>query len=518
MKQLNKILILVFSSIVLYGCTSDFEETNTNPNKLTVGSVQAYNMFEPILYDSGNDWLYNTWFWNDELIQFTAFTGGTTRQEHRYFISNNDWQGMWNLYADYGSNTMHMYRLAVEHGDYSLQAVALTMKVLFMSNLTDMFGDIPYSQAFNVSVDGTTKPVFDTQKEVYQEMFAELEKADSIYATNPTFVKPALDGMYGGNMAKWQKFNNSLYLRLLCRVSGRSSMNVGAKMTEILNNPVKYPIFTSNDDNATVNYSGLAPYRNEFADDTEGDFTSGGRKLTQQLIKMTVVTDAGGNQTYVDPRLPIYGKINPGRTVWKGTVAGCTEEQQGTVDAGTSWLNTPVFCRAAAPSTYMDYAEVQFILAEAALKGYISGGEDAAKAYYENAVTASLKKWSALGLYSATSVTISDSDVATFLSSDLASWDNATNKAELIADQKYLALFWIGMEAYHEYRRTGYPVLTIGDGTYNDHVLPTRFAYPNTTIATNQANAQAAIQDMGGTNDMKTPVWWSQQAIDKGNN
>ena len=82
------------------------------------------------------------------------------------------------------------------------------------------------------------------------------------------------------------------------------------------------------------------------------------------------------------------------------------------------------------------------------------------------------------------------------------------------ANQKFLALFWVGMEAYHEYRRTGYPVLTIGEGTlYNDYILPTRLGYPNTTISTNSANANAALEEMGGENDMKTPVWWSKQAI-----
>ena len=73
------------------------------------------------------------------------------------------------------------------------------------------------------------------------------------------------------------------------------------------------------------------------------------------------------------------------------------------------------------------------------------------------------------------------------------------------------------MEAYHEYRRTGYPVLTIGEGTtYNDNVFPTRLGYPNITILTNGANAEAALQEMGGENDMKTPVWWSKEAITGG--
>ncbi|UII24033.1 SusD/RagB family nutrient-binding outer membrane lipoprotein [Fulvivirga ligni] len=519
MQILKRILTIGLMAFIV-SCTSDFEDTNTNPNTTTVGEIQATGMFEPLLYNGANGWLNYTWFWNDELIQFTAFTGGTTRQEHRYFISDGNWQSVWNFYARYANNAVHMYDLSVEQEDESLQAVALTLKVLYMSNLTDMFGDIPYSEAFTANKPGgTTKPKFDSQKEVYEQMFAELEAANELYASNPQFRKPELDGMYGGSMESWRKFNNSLYLRLLCRVSGRSEMGVGSKMTEMLSNPDRYPIFTSNDDNATVIFSGSDPYRNQFALSNEGDFTSSGRKLTEQLIKMTVVTETDGSQVYEDPRLAIIGKKNPSLDtnpdgIWIGTVSGGTEENQGTDNRGSSWLNAAVFCRADAPGWFMDYAEVQFILAEAALKGYISGGETAAREYYEQAVTASIEKWSEFGTYSEVPVAVTSEDISTFLSSDLASWDTAGDKAELIGNQKYLALFWVGMEAYHEYRRTGFPELTIGQGTvYNDYTLPTRFAYPTTTMATNSDNAQAALQNMGGENNMKTPVWWSKQAI-----
>jgi hypothetical protein len=522
MKSFNKILTSGLLFLALFACTSDFEEINTNPNRTTVGGIQASGMFEPLLYNGANAWLNYTWFWNNELIQFTAFTGGTTREEHRYSISSANWQSVWNLYARYTNNTLHMHDLAIEQKDRSLEAIALTLKVMYMSNLTDMFGDIPYSEAFTAGKpDGTTSPKFESQKEVYELMFEDLEKANDIYATNPVFIKPALDGMYSGSMEQWQKFNNSLYLRLLCRVSGRSEMQAGAKMQEILNNPSTYPIFTSNQDNATVKFSGSDPYRNQFADTNEGNFTSSGRKLTEQLIKMTVITE-NETQTYEDPRLAIFGKKNPSNetnpdSIWIGTVAGCTQEEQTEVDRGTSWLNASVFCRVDAPGWFMDYAEVQFILAEAALKGDIGGGETAAKEYYTNAVTASLNKWAEYGQYSENPVTITNDDITALLASDLASWDNASNKEELIANQKYLALFWVGMEAYHEFRRTGYPVLTIGAGTvYNDFILPTRFAYPTTTMATNAKNAKEALQRMGGDNNMKTPVWWSKQAIEEG--
>lgn len=523
MNKLKYIVLIGFLAGTVFSCTSDFEEINTNPNRTTVGEIQTSGMFEPLLYNGANAWMNYTWYWNNELIQFTAFTGGTTRQEHRYFISDGNWQSVWNLYTRYANNALHMYDMSLEQEDRSLEAIALTLKVLYMSNLTDIFGDVPYSEAFTArKPNGTTKPKFDSQKEVYEQMFADLLEANAIYATKPIFTKPALDGMYKGNMEQWQKFNNSLYLRLINRISGRTEMNAGAKMTEILNNPGKYPIFSSNTDNATVVFSGNDPYRSQFADTNEGDFTSSGRKLTQQLITMTVLSDDNGNQTYEDPRLTIYGKKNPNinvnpNNIWKGTIGGVSEQDQSDADRGSSWLNAAVFVRADAPGTFMDYAEVQFILAEAALKGKIPGGEAAAKTYYEAAVTASVEKWAEMGQYSELPVTIENTDITTLLTSELASWDLNSNKEELIGNQKYLALFWIGMEAYHEYRRTGYPELTIGNGAvFNDYILPTRFAYPTTTMATNNQNAQEAIQRMGGDNSMKTPVWWSKQAIEEG--
>lgn len=524
MKKLK--FIILFGSLlgIFISCTENFEEINTNPNRTTVGMIQASGMFEPILYNSANQWLNRTHYYNDELIQFTAFTGGVTRREHLYFLEESrDWGGFWDHYATYGKNIDHMHELAMEQGDKSLEAIALTFKVLFFSNMTDMFGSVPYEEAFSGrKVGGTLTPKFNTQKEVYEFMFADLETANDLYATNPVFLNPTMDGMYEGKMESWRKFNNSLYLRLLCRVSGRPEMNVGTKMTEILNNSSKYPIFTSNEDNATVKFSGNDPYLSNFGTTSESEFTSSGRKLTRQLIGMTVQTDQSGNQVYVDPRLPIIGKknniasVNP-TNIWIGTKSGCTDQERSIVDKGSSWLNYKVFCRKDASSTYMDYAEVKFIFAEAALKGIISGGAATAKSYYEAGVRASMEKWSAQGAYSETPTSITTSEVDTYLASPLGSWDLASNKEEFLGNQKYLALFWVGMEAYHEYRRTGYPVLTIGEGTiYNDNILPTRFGYPPTTMSTNSENVNAALSNMGGDNNMKTPVWWSKQAIAEG--
>lgn len=520
-KYIRKIGFSIISAATLISCTGDFEEINTDPNNMEIGIINAYGMFDPLLYNGANAWQEYTWYWNNELVQFTAFTGGVTREEHRYKIADGNWSSVWSKYANFANNATHMYDLADEAGDDAAKAVATTLRVLNLYNLTDMFGDIPYSEAFQARKGGTTKPKFDSQKDVYEQMFAELEMANTLYASNPDFKKKEMDGMYGGDMAKWRKFNNSLYLRLLCRVCGRSEMNVGAKLTEIISNPDKYPVFTSNSDNATVHFTGIAPYQNYFATTLASDFTTSGRKLTRQLLSMTIVTE-GNEQVYIDPRLPIYGMMNTSivnnpEQIWKGTVSGCTREEQSEVDRGAAYLNHAVFCRPEATHTFMDYAEIQFIFAEAALRGLIGGGEAKAKEYYEAAITASLERWGEMGQYSEQPVSITSDDVTTFLTSELAAWDKAANKQQLIAEQKFLALFWIGMEAYHEIRRTGYPVLTIGAGTiYNDYVFPTRFAYCSNTVATNAVNVAVALERMGGDNNMKLPVWWSKQAIESG--
>lgn len=527
MKRLINLTLCIIAVLPFVSCTGNFDETNSNPNKITVasGKMSASAMFEPILYGGANYLTYISWFWNDELIQHTANTAYTVRQEHRYYIGDSHWLSLWNHMASYGSNIHEMYRLATLQSNPALQAVSKTLYVLWMGNLTDMFGDIPYSQAYQAT-EGIKTPVFDSQKQVYQEMFADLEEANNIYATAPYVSSSlaSLDGMYSFNMVKWRKFNNSLYLRLLCRLSGRantladSTHTVAQKMQEIANDPVSYPIFTSNEDNATVHYSAIDPYYAQFdpKNITEADFTA--YRLTENTIRLMVVKGSDATvDAYVDPRLPIIGNKRPKYDYWKGTVAGCVSEDQNTFDKGTSYLNYTTLARNNSDEFLMDYSEVLFILAEASLKGLISGGEEMARAYYEDAVKASMKKWSDFGASVSPSYAISEDQILEFLQSDLGSWDENPNHEKLIMEQKYISTFWVGMESWNDYRRTGYPVLSIGPGCiFNDMVLPTRMGYPNTTIATNAINVAKALKNMGGENNMKTPVWWSKQAIEEG--
>lgn len=535
--KIAKYTLVLAAGLALASCTENFGPTNDNPNKITVnsGKLAATAMFEPILYGGANYLTLLSYQLNDELVQHTAFTGATTNTIHRYNISDNNWSSYWNSLCRYASDCHEMNRLAKVQNDPACQAVSTTMYVLFMQNVTDLYGDIPYKEAFQSS-EGNMKPVFDSQEEVYTEMCRDLENANKLYATNP-FVGSnygALDAMYKFDMNSWRKFNNSLYLRVLGRLMGRTStivdstanLNVAQKMQQIIDNPQTYPIFTSNDDNATVHYSAVAPYYSQFdpASYTENNFTRSSYHLTEQMIKMMVVK---GNDIkadlYIDPRLPIIGQLRNNTAYWKGTVSGGISENQNSDDANSAYLNSEVLRRNNADEFLINYDELQFILAEAAERGVISGGEEAARTYYEQGVTANVKKWTEYAMAAVQNDTtnadywVNDEEIQEFLNSQLASWDLNTDHLALILNQKYLATFWVGLESYNDYRRTGYPTLTIGRGTdFNDFILPTRMGYPNNTVATNSVNAEAALKRMGGENDMKLPVWWSKQAIEQG--
>ncbi len=512
-KHLGLAALATLTVAGMSSCTHDFEPTNTNPNTMVVGDIDPYSLFEPLFYKTAKSmWENYTYKWNDELAQYTAFSGGTTREEHRYKIGDADWSSVWNAYSGYANDAQHMLEQAIKFKDPAARAVATTYKVLLMSNLTDMYGDIPYREAFKARSEGITKPKLDSQEEVYKLMLADLDSANSLYAKNPEFKKPSMDCMYGGDMAKWRKFNNSLMLRLLCRVSGRAEMNAGELVQKIIDNPSKYPIFTSNDDNATIKYSGVAPYRSTFSTTKESDFTTNSYHISEQMVKLTVEYNEVGLQSYYDPRLDIWAVS--GSEGWKGAIAGCLPEDRNKSNSGAARLNFPVLARPDCQVFYMDYAEVNFILAEMALKNEIAGGETAARSFYESGVRASLEKWAPLGQYSDRPCTITAEDIDKYMSSKLANWDLNDDHAKLIGEQKWLALFWTGMEAYHEVRRTGYPELKIGNGTeYNDYEFPQRFGYPNTTVANNRANVDEALKRMGGENNMRTPIWWSKQAI-----
>ena len=285
------------------------------------------------------------------------------------------------------------------------------------------------------------------------------------------------------------------------RLSNRNAaMGVAAKIAEIFNNPDRYPVFASNGDNAKMSYESVEPFVNYWGTKLNTQFTtSTGRRPAEQIVDM--MNHSG------DPRIGIWFQQPSGAEGWKGGQSGI--ESQEADFTGIANLNKANLGDYASPYALMKYDEVLFIQAEAIQRGWIAG--DAA-ACYQNAIRASINYWKEVDT---TGLNITDKVIENFLAN--VPYDGTL---ESIINQKYVALFWVGYEAWADYRRTGYPVLTIGSGTFNDHILPTRLVYPTNTMETNKENYNAAVERLrtyyGGADDMKTPVWWSKAAVDKG--
>lgn len=505
----------VAAALGMTACTGDFEDINTNPNKMDFGKIYASSCFEPILYGIGYQSQKLCQYYNNELIQMTAYTAGQTQHIKEYIVTNGNWQTIWDNYARYGGDCQHMITLAKQWNDPYYEALGLILKVYNLSNLADLFGDIPYTEAYQFTANRT--PKFESQADLQDCFLNDLDSACLYLSKKPVPSKSGLDKMYGDNVMKWIKFANSLRLRILCRYSGMNDGN-WAKIQEVIDNPSKYPVMTSNSDNAMVPFQAQDPYMSFWGQEKQTATNFQGYRFTDRVITMTVEYNSKGKSIFVDPRMAMFGKM--GKSDWVGVVSGClpsdtdAEENKKPSYPDNSFIN-----RADFPGFIMDYSEILFIEAEGVERGKLTISGQTAKTLYEAALDANIEKWDAIGQASPAAKTIRKSDVKTLKQSKLASYDKAAAKdgtsiyadpLELILSQKYLSLFYCGFEQYHEWRRTEYPLLTIGVGTgANDNELPTRLGYPNYTVTSNKQHVEEALSRMGGDNNMHTALDWS---------
>ncbi len=489
MKRLILIPILALVAS-LSSCTYKFDEYNTDSNRVEYGEIMPMNLMEHMLFTSADGYLYRTYRINGELIQYTVMTG-TTDEFHRYVFPNNDYQNAWNHLARWAAHADHMYDLAVEQEDVNCQAIALTLRAMYMCDLISLFGDAPFTEAFQ-GAEGVTQPVFDTQEEIFPQLIADLQWANLAYDTSLELDNSSKDLLYEGDLTKWRKFTNSLLARIVMRLNNVMPDQAKEIMGAMAADASTYPIFTSNDDQAIFKFSGDEPNVNRFGSDSESSFTTLNRKAAENIVN--IMTQGSG-----DPRLGYYFTSSG---EYSGVVSGESYADTSSSSSGAAYLNKDVLGDYDSPYCFMPYSEVMFLFAEAAKLGYISAGDESVvKAYYDAGVTGSIQYWSGRA-----SIAIPDSEIEAFLTQTYFAYNDTY---ERIMEQKYISQFWVGYEAYHDYRRTGYPTLTIGSKVSNSGVMPTRFCYPEITKSSNPTNYSNAVARMGG-DDMLTKLWWAK--------
>lgn len=484
----HAILIALVSVFTLASCTKDFEEVNTNPNSLP--ETRPELLLESAIYAVRNANQTREHRLVHEMMQVHV-TVTNSDEIHRYIIRPSESDYMWNNWYLQLTNFKDAYegakKLSLLSGqayNFSYMGMSRIMEVWVSSLLTDTYGNVPFTEANRGRTDNIFQPKFDEQKAIYDSLFVRLEEANTLLGLNNALPANLVqrDPLFAGDIAKWRKFGNSLYLRLLMRASDKPESNAVQKIKEMVQtNAATYPIIANNAESAVLRYTTVTPFVSAFSTYRDYDF-NGENGLSEFFINTL--------NGWTDPRLTKWASTAGG--IYAGIPSGYAPGNQQ--DRQSFYL--PALKNEPLTGNILNYAELQFILAEAAMKGFITT-TTTTKTYYENGVTNAITFW---GLTLPTG----------HLAKPGVAWVDAESNSEKlkkIITQKYFTLFFTDFQLWFENRRTDFPELPKGPGLQNGGKMPTRLVYPVSVQSLNRTNYEAAITSMGGDN-MLTRVWW----------
>ncbi len=556
MKKYTKYLFLLFA-LVAVGC-SNFDEMNKNPYALYETNAESF--VQPILYNAEKTIVSKNYDVLSEIMQYTISnnTEATATLSYNYIINENHSRTFWNLYAQYG-NAQYMLKIAREEENPAMTGVALILRSFIAQILTDIYGDVPYSQAGLIATQGNkisyTVP-YDNQKDIYIDLMRSLEEANDCFnkakelkdtkVLEDINFNPICDFMFEGDVDKWQRFGNSLYLRLLMRSSLKlveenggvlslgdeyGDINVLAKINEIydsyLSGSGTYPVMRSTMDSARIKFNSKdSALYTPFQTTTSG--TWGAERACKTLTDMMLIDykPLDEKNCIFDPRFfRIFNKAKGGPTqlLRDDMVAYFAENGPGRYALGVAIggdASMPVThigdMKMDATYALLNHDELLFIFAEAGARGWIPMSQKAYKDLYLEANLQSILQWHVGWEHTEDYYTASSPEVVNFINY-LDNEFDYNNAIGTILRQKYVATLWVGVESWADYRRTGYPVLkTNGPAAQNKQILPTRFRYPATEAFQNAKWYEEAVSGwLNGENDMLTDVWWASTAESK---
>ncbi len=563
MKTLSKIF-LVFAVIALFSCEEQLTELNVNPNGVDPSTVNPNLMVPTIITSSFDMYLKNGY--DDRyagVMQYVQKSGWGNELNKLDWTAEQDWTGPYDVLR----NAKHLYDRAGEEGMEFHQGVAIIIRANMFARIADTWGDAPYTAALNAENGGQEDlfPKYDSQETIYKGIIEELKQANTMLSKSVGDYKDiskSADVIYGGDPAKWRKLANSLMLRYYMRLSAKLPDYAKAGIQEIMSNQTQYPIFTSIADDATMAYIGTssgdswpantvqdismsnfdriqlcARFRDVLVDYNDPRIDVWFNKVRTQIKVSTEHPEEDiviGNVRYLRPEyveasnMVIYNPSTWADDIEAGKTLIDTMEFVGmpiassTGDGSNYNLNPnpiqggPNVHNSALDDIYkaakgdklkarlISYSEVCFILAEAANKGWSVGGSQ--KDWYEKGVKASFDTW---GVGENYNDYIAQTGVA----------HNGT--IEQIMTQKWIANWTVAHESWCDWRRTGYPVLTVGPKGVRD-AIPLRLEYGGLEKGRNNANylvAKEGLQETPFTaTDGKDSSWskfWLIQGTNK---
>ncbi|SHE92257.1 Starch-binding associating with outer membrane [Arenibacter palladensis] len=533
MKRYLNIFFIGFL-LILSSCDDNFDEINTDPNRAGADIFDPNLILPNVLAGYANTTvgysgsiLFQS-MWTQTLASTT--TGGANYYSNgdKYVASgsiNSYIQNVWNSDFANASRADQMEKLSSENPDLvNLQALGKMMKVLNLSFITDIYGDIPYSEAL-MAEEGITQPVYDKQEVLYPAMLQDLESA--LNAMDASQRSPTNDPLYAGDISKWRKFGYSLMLKLAMRMVNSNPTEAQSYLAKALAGG----IFASTADEAVLpmdadNFPNTNANSLRTVDDTYEV------RWSKPLIDYLVAND--------DPRLSISAEVPPaglaanfdpnsvgnsdpaiqiGLPNGYDTSGGATDISNhpdfpgpsGTGDdeakIGNYSRPTGIYRERSAPIFILTYGEIQLLLADAAARGYTTPGS--AAQHYSNGIVGVMLSMNSFG--SATQLT--EADALAFAAANPLDVSSTEASLQMINEQIWASTGLMGnfVETWNNWKRTGYPVLTPVNfsGNFSNGQIPLRQVYPSSESSNNPDNFNAAVSNMGG-DTWTTKMWWAK--------
>lgn len=529
---MKKIYSILLSGLLLTaaGCDGDFADINTNPN--SAGS----NVFDPNLilptvsYNYGNMMTGYTGaiLFQSMWVQVMASTstGGANYYSNadKYVASgstNSYIQSVWNDGFSAASRTYQMQKLAEEKGYSNLAAVGEIWKVLTLSFVSDVYGDIPYTEALQAE-DGLTTPKYDSQSAAYAAMLSDLDNAISSISDSGDAIKN--DVLYSGDLAKWRKLGYSIMLRMAMRlveVDPATAQTYVSKAVSggVFASPTDEAVLVSDQNNGYSNSSANAlnvtddVYEVRWSDNLIDFLKSTNDPRLSVVAEVPAAGLAanrsaavGNNDPAVQIGLPNGYDLKGGATDVSNepNYPGPTGSGDNVAPIGAYSRPTAIYRDRDAPVFVLTYAEVQLLLADAAARGITVPGS--ASSYYAAGVEGAL---TSIGKFGGESV--SASAAAAYAAANPLDTSSEAASLEMINTQIWATtgLFANFVESWNNWKRSGYPELTPVNysGNFSGGQIPTRQLYPASESTTNPEGLAGGISSMGG-DTWTTKMWW----------
>jgi len=455
--------------IALTSC-DDFEELNINPNEPT--KVSSGVLFTSAIRTSVQTTSNEAFLLSNNIAQLTA---KTLRAEVDFYGWNafpTVWEGLYESLTDLSS----LISIAREENNDKMVGAAMVFESWIFSELTNAYGDIPYSDAIK-GEESVFTPKYDTQASIYQDLLDKLDLAISMLKGSGTISG---DILYNGDASKWIKFANGLKLRLLMYASNKIDVSTSFKL--VVDQGV---LFESNEDQAVLNFLNSFPNQFPTIPLKQGDFDA--VAISKSALDLM--------ELYHDPRLSRYARpdnLNFEAPEFTGVANGVGGQTGSRL--GLSYFDYPGHVTASeiginyADGIIMSYAEVEFLIAEAIAKGWLSGDLES---HYKKGIQASHE------YYQVNYTPFGWTDFENFYQNSGVGYTSTMD----IWKQKWLSLYFSALDPYYEVRRwyveaggwDALPFLNppIGNNS-NNYELPMRFLYPGQEQSLNAENYNEA--------------------------